>query len=148
MQGYTEEQEPEATSSWWMRSLSLPFPLALWTGKFSWLCRATPDLHKGNMNSRQSLSCRSFPPLPLIAQKSVYKHTKSAYSPVTTTHAITGRETQTRSTATHHLMGQIQYCNFIQTKAAVSRLCQDVFKQKKHCKQIKVVCNRIGQKVP
>lgn len=68
----------------------------------SWLCRATPDIHKGNMNSRQSPSCRSFPSLPLITQKSVYKHmswfqhTKSTHSPITTAHAVTGRETQTR----------------------------------------------------
>lgn len=114
----------------------------------SWLCRATPDLHNGNVNSRQSLSCRSFPSFPLITQKSLYKHTESAHSPITTAHAVTGREMQTRSTATHHLMGQIQYCNFIQAKAAASRLCQDVFKQKKHWKQTKVICNRIRQKVP
>lgn len=98
---------------------------------FSWLCRATPDLHKGNVNSRQSLSCRSFPPLPLITQKSVYKRTKSTHSPVTTAHAITGRETQRRSTATHRLTGQIQYCNFITSQSSCIKALSGRFQTEK-----------------
>lgn len=76
-----------------------------------WLYRATPDPHKGRVNSRQSPSCRSFPPVPLIPHRSVCKHPQSTHSPETTAHAITGRETQTRSTATHPLMGQTGNCN-------------------------------------
>lgn len=118
----------------------------------SWLCRATPDPHKGSGNSRQSQCCRSFPPLPLIPHRYICEHTKSTHSPVKTAHAITGRETQTRSTATHPLMGQIQHCNFCKPRQLhqgfVRWISKDIFNQKKHCKQVEVICNRTGQKVP
>lgn len=124
---------------------ALPFiSIASCSLNISWLCRSYPRPTQSNMNSRQSPSCRSFSSPPLITQKSASKHTRSAHSPATTAHAVTGREMHTRSMTAHYLMGQIQYCNFIQTKAAVSRLCQDVFKWKKYCKQVKVICNRIG----
>lgn len=124
---------------------ALPFIcIASCSLNISWLWRSYPWPAQSNMKSRQSPSCRSFSSPHLITQKSSSKHTKSAHSPATTAHAVTGSETHTRSMTAHCLTGQIQYCNFMQAKAAVSRLCQDVFKQKKYCKQINVICNRTG----
>lgn len=113
-----------------------------------WLCRATPDPHKGKWTPDSPQAADHFP-LSLWSHTDLFVSTPRAHTALlTTAHAITGRETQSRSTATHHLMGQIEHCNFLQAKAAASGLCQDIFKQKKHYKQVEVICNRIRQKVP
>lgn len=114
----------------------------------SCLYRATPDLHKDCVNSRQSLSFRTFPSIPTITQKCVYKQMWSAHSAGKTAHAIAGRETQSRNTVTYRSTGQIQHCNFIQDKVPVAKLHQGIFQAEKCYEQIKVIYNRIRQNVP